>query len=154
MSLMDELRAIVAEPLPDETIEEGFRYRPDFSVVYDTRIDMKVLRRSNKQATFTDPKTKTEELDPVISAGLTLAAQCRGIKRNGELLHDSEDEPLTFRSRMFLEVTNAMDNASAMKKWFGSDAEILRHSRLLGDKSAIGEALRGEAVDPTLLSTD
>ncbi len=141
-SVLDELRALVAKPLPPDLISHHVPERPEWTMVYDTRFSFEQAKQ------IADAATSNGVYDALRGACLLLIASNVRIEKNGETVRGDDGNPLVLKSPLFKEVTGCLDQQSAVQAWFGRDQDILGHQSKI--HAANDPDRRKKAPDPTV----
>lgn len=147
ISMLDELRAELSAPTPEQTVRLVVPMRPQFKVVYDTRIEWVAhVKRFNRES------TENGEQDEIMANALMLASRCLSIELRGTPLKDDSGNHVTFRSKSFIDSTGVIGSTTgAIKKFFERDADIMTSATELMKAAGYGGSeLRAEQeLDPT-----
>lgn len=145
LSDLDTLRADLAADvkLPDVTIP--VETRPGYAVRYRLDVSQQQLDAWRKLA-------KDRKRDGGIASerfsALILANTCTAIVRAGKVVTE-DGEPITFRSREFLELTGSARAADGVGKFYGLDAHVDAAARRVLVDAGWGDEAIGEDEGPT-----
>lgn len=121
--------------------------RPGWSVDFASDLNADLMRRWSKQATHVDPETKLPDTDLFELALLTIAGQCRGIRKDGELLN-VDGAKVTFTSPLMVEAYGSPDVRVTVREFYGADSVVVGVFTRLQEESQAG------SLDPTTESSD
>ena len=120
--------------------------RPLYSARFRTDVSGDEIDRWRKSA---KSKRHVDGIDSVKFAGLILANTCLEVIRDGEVLTDSEGDPITFRSvELWKGTLEAATAASGVLKFYGRDGHANAASNTVLGESGWGEDLL--PLDPTV----
>jgi hypothetical protein len=125
--------------LPEVTLPVGTR--PGYAVRYRTDVSQGQLDAWRKAA---KDRRRADGFAGERFASLILANTCQAIVRGGRVVTE-DGEPVTFRSREFLDLTGVNRAADAVQKFYGADAHVDSAAR-----SVLLEAGWGDDVIATL----
>jgi hypothetical protein len=150
LSMLDELKADLDKPLPQQLLRLVVPSRPGYVITYDSRVDWDKYKRINKEAKVNG------EFDELKGNAMLLASQCVSMEINGETIKDDDGSNLTFRSRRFVDMTGTMSTREALRKFFVSDFDVLKSANELLAKAGLAvDDLQADApLDPTDTSND
>lgn len=141
-SLLDQLRADIAVPLPRDEITLHIPERPHISITYDTRLSWDMAKKIGSQV---------PDGDILTIAAMTCSAQCLKIERNGEVVMDDDGtKPVTFKSKAFIDATGAVTTTEALRKFFGRDADVIGHYQALTEAGGWNRQAKDKTPDPTV----
>lgn len=143
LSPLQQLAAEMAVPLADDLVEFHIPDRPHIKVTYDTRISWELAKEIRKQST----DQHTGEVDSLMVAALTLAAQSKKVTIRGEELRSEMGDLVTLASPVFREITGATSTTEALRIFFGRDMDVIAHDQKISE--ALELKRREKELDPT-----
>ena len=151
-SLLDEIRAELEKPLPEQTIKVKVPRRPQYSVTFDTRLPWDKVKLFNRLAKHGD---KIDELQVMVSMMCDL---CECIEREGKgIVTEIDGTPLIFSSPTFVDLMQAANPYEALRKFFDRDADFMAAARTIEQACGYSAGLlptEEQALDPTDTSND
>jgi hypothetical protein len=140
-----ELLADFGRAIKPRTITLLVPDRPGYSVDFDVRLNADLITAWTKEATGTDAKGEPQ-MDYFTLELLTIAGQCRGIRRDGELVR-IDGEILTFTSPFMTETFGSVMATETVRLFYGDDNAVAAVFARIQTEAAAG------SLDPTAESS-
>lgn len=144
-TMLDELRADLAQEIADEPVTIAIPGRPGIELKFSTALDQHVLAKLRKAS---KDRSMPEGIDELGLACRILATQHAGLIRNGEEVL-TEGEPLTVRTPALLDLVGASRPVEAVRALFGKDGHVLAAARRVLQGAGYDEDALEAGSDPT-----
>lgn len=145
VTALDEVAAELLADVEDEPVVLGVPGRPGWEAIFRVNIDHGLLQ---KWAKASADKSMAGGLNELAFAQRILANLNVGLRRHGEDL-TTNGEPLTVRSKAFLDLVTVGKPTDAVKKLFGKDSHVIKASEEIVSSAGYGDDLKALAEDPT-----
>ena len=124
------------------TVEITHPEMPAYAVVYRVPTDRSEIAGIFKRA-------EMNKKEASLADASILALCCLEIKRNGVTVTDDEDNPVTFRDKVFQEWVGAASARDAARALYGSDGYVTTVATRLLDEAGYGKDDEVIVEDPT-----
>lgn len=151
-STLAEIRAELAGEVVPEERSWLVDTRPGYAVRFRTDITDSDFKHARKRSTMRGRRgvDGQPEIDDLKMGRIILGTYNTAILRRGTVVLDNDGDPLTFRSREFLELYGVATVADAIRAFYGTDGAVISAGRALMQASGwLDDPTEDDAAGPT-----